>query len=265
MRYFILISFLFLASCATPQTEPQSFYGQIYAPGNVTIDGSGVFNSTAKVKSVEFIREARLAAYLRLMENAIISGYRSVRIDREEVTDFIGYKVTIHGRLYLSDQLGEGIYPISSISRILRGLPIRELNPVAIVAAPLEKKYKAKPKAKRKVKKIKVKTIKKPITKVKSKPVIKTKKKKVVTPEPEPIALPEPSTVPDEVDEDIGVPTIIMAPEDITGSVLKAANDNGDIKIKSTAVFSPSAIAPNAIAIPKALSGTPLGVVIRNK
>lgn len=258
MRYFILISFFFLASCATPQSEPQSFYGQVYAPGNVTIDGSGVFTSTAKVNSGEFIREARMAAYLRLMESAVIAGYKSVSINHEEVTDFIGYKISIRGRLYLFDEPGENIYPISSISRILRGLPLKKLNAVAVIAPKPVKKRKLKPKLKSKskpkptkVKKTKPKKSKKP-------------KKKVVKTQPKPVALPEPTSVADDVIEDIGAPTVIMAPEDITGSVLKSANDNtvlnGDLKIKSA-----TKISPNAIAIPKALTGTPLGVVIRKK
>ena len=257
MRYFILISFFFLASCATPQNEPQSFYGQVYAPGNVTIDGSGVFTSTAKVKSGEFIREARMAAYLRLMESAVIAGYKSVSINHEEVTDFIGYKISIRGRLYLFDEPGENIYPISSISRILRGLSLKKLNAVAVIAPKPVKRRKlkstVKPKLKPKPKPTKVK---------KTKP--KKLKKKVVKAQPKPVALPEPTPVADDVIEDIGAPTVIMAPEDITGSVLKSANDNaalnGDLKIKSA-----TKISPNAIAIPKALTGTPLGVVIRKK
>lgn len=260
MRYFILISFFFLASCATPQNEPQSFYGQVYAPGNVTIDGSGVFTSTAKVKSGEFIREARMAAYLRLMESAVIAGYKSVSINHEEVTDFIGYKISIRGRLYLFDEPGENIYPISSISRILRGLPLKKLNAVAVIAPKPVKRRKlkstVKPKLKSKSKSTKVKKTK---PKTPKKP-----KKKVVKTQPKSVALPEPTPVADEVIEDIGAPTVIMAPEDITGSVLKSANDNaalnGDLKIKSA-----TKISPNAIAIPKALTGTPLGVVIRKK
>lgn len=255
MRYLILISLVLLASCATPQNEPRSFYGQVYAPGDVMLDGSGVFTSTAKVKSSDFIREARMAAYLRLMEKAVMAGYKSVRIYREEVTDFIGYKISIHGQLYLFDEAGENIYPISSINRILRGLPIKELNSVSIVKPEPVKKSKPKFVAKAKINKAK------PTKNISKKVKTKTTKKKIVKVQPQPAALPEPSPV---EDDEIGAPTIIMAPEDITGSVLKAVNDNatlnGDLKIKSTTKFS-----PNAIAIPKALSGTPLGVVIGKK
>lgn len=242
MRYFILISLLFLASCATPQNAPQSYYGKIYAPGKVSIEGSGIFVSTASVKSAEFKSAARKAAYFRLMEKAVIAGYKGVRISREEVSNILGYKISIRGRLYLNSDVGGDIYPISNISRVLKGLPLKKL--VAKIA------IKPNP-----IKKAKLK-----------KRVVVQQLDKIILPKPEP--LPEPnleSYVEPEIETIVeplpeGAPTVIMAPEDITGSVVKAANDN--LTIGSNSKIKPIVTFPSsAITIPKALSGTPLGVV----
>lgn len=250
MRYFIfiIISFLFLASCATPQNEPQSFYGKVYAPGKVSIEGSGVFVSTARVKSAEFSNHARKAAYFRLMENAVVAGYKGVRIHSEEVSNILGYKITIHGRLYLISDDSDNVYPISNISRVLKGLPLKKL--VVKIAIKPKSIKKTKPKKRIVVQQLEKVILPKPTAKPVSEPILES----YVEPEIETIVEPLPE----------GAPTVIMAPVDITGSIVKAANDNttngSNSKIKPTVTFPSS-----AITIPKALSGTPLGVVGQKK
>lgn len=255
MRYLFLVLFIFLASCATPQNEPQSYYGKVYAPGKVSIDGSGVFVSTAGVKAAEHRSIARRAAYSRLMNSAISAGYKSVKIYREEISGSFGYKIAIRGRLFLHVGDNDGIYPIGNISRVLKGLPLKEIKKKPVAKAKYVKKVRS---AKRTAPK---KAVKQNIAVEK----IDVQPEPTLSPAPD-VILPEADVQPIVETEDVpdGAPTIIMAPEDITGSIKKPLNGdtamNSSLKIKQ-AIPNPT----DAITIPKALSGTPLGVIVPKK
>lgn len=245
MRYLFLISFIFLASCATPQNEPQSYYGKVYTPGKVSIEGSGVFASTARVKSSEHRNIARKAAYLRLMETAVVAGYKGVRIYREEIASTIGYKISIRGRLYLHVDGDEGVYPVRNIGRVLQGLPLNE--PIVITEAKTNrvKKYREKVKKRQSVKNVVA--------------VKATPKPEILLPEPDVL---EPVVETDGVSDDIieGAPMVIMAPEDITGSIKKLGSNS--VVLGSQSKSKQEQALPGVITIPKALSGTPLGIIV---
>lgn len=246
MRYLVLVFLSFLVSCATPQSDPRSFYGETYAPGKVVIEGGGAFISTATVKSTEFMVEARKAAYLRLMEQASSGGYQSVEISKEDDANLIGYKISIHGTLFLNARTGKNIFPVASLSRVLNGLSLENEK-----ARPIVKRTRSiEPKARHKTV---VQTVaKRPVVNA---PVVKP----IVVDLPQPTVSSAPSVeiVPE------GAPTVIMAPEDITGSIKKVSAVKLPV-VNSMKIKRMGEPVTDAISIPKALAGTPLGIVIRS-
>lgn len=224
MRTFAILSLFILVSCASPQKNPESYYAGTYAPSYLNIE-NGEFVAYASVVEKDDVKMAEKAAYLRLMKDGKEKGYRYFQVtDAGEVT-LIGTRYTIKGKLYKSNRNGSNIFSLDAISRLLRGLPLKQ-------------EYVA-PKPKKK------------ITKAIS---------KKVAPKPVSVA-PTPVPAPTPVAVDPNGPTIIMAPEDITGSVQRKKihlpkNVNGT---------EPVGHFTQSVDLPNAVSDIPTGVLLRKK
>ncbi len=226
MRFLVLLLAVLLVSCATPKTAPKSFYAGVYAPGHVEILESNEFKSRAVVLDADDIAIARKSAFARLLLEAKAQGYRSFRIVSEKQTKGIGHGYIVRGDLLKSYETGSGYYSIDAIKRLLKDLPLEEPKPVV------------KPKPRKTVAKAAPKPIWRPGS---------------LEPAPQ-------AATPSADDE----PLVIMAPEDITGSV-RAANggtsDSGPaLNPMPTGSAAQHEIRQNSI---RATSGVPTGVVLR--
>lgn len=215
MRYLVLVlSLLFLASCSTPQTAPQSFYAGVYVPGKVEFKEQGAFISSAGVFSKKDLPTAEKAAYARLMLEAKKLGYRYFQVTEEKTTAGLGRTFRLYGVALKSPQYNGRTYTLSSIKNLLRGGSL-----VAIKRPPSKK------------------------------PVVSNRR-----PLPRPDVTAAGSA---EVEEITGEPTVIMAPEDITGSIQTAKRRSDPITVSTATALS--------IELPAAVSGLPQGVRMRRK
>lgn len=237
MRFLILLLAVFLVSCATPKTAPQSYYSGVYAPGNVEISSDGNFISKSAVYSAEDFEIARKAAFARLMLDAKNLGYQYFEIDKESSSKFLGLQFKVTGKVFKQARIAGGIFPIDAIKRLLRDLPL---------AAPQPVYHSPKAGSAKKMSKIPAQT-------------------RVSAP---------PAIAPSKPASGDGDPLVIMAPEDITGSI-KRANSRS-----SSGNFAPanSNTGPSAMIntdtgiaqfeqtvspVPESLSNTPKGVLFR--
>jgi len=220
MRFVILVLAGMLASCATPKTAPQSFYGGVYAPGSVEITETGEFRSRAVVLDEGDGAIARKSAFARLLLKAKEAGYRSFAINSEKQRLLLGMSFQVSGKLYKERRSGAGIYPIDAIKRLLRGLPLNKPKPVK--------------------------------AKVNRSPVKLSPRVSRTTP----------GSGKSEVETDLDEPMVIMAPEDITGSIAANSRKTPEPNTNANAVIPNLGTIYEPRAVPAALSGIPSGVII---
>lgn len=185
MRYFFILVLLVLTGCATPKTAPNSFYGDVYTPGQVSIGEDGTYSSVAGVFDEEEKSFARKAAFARLLLAATDKNYAYFQIDEESESWLFGHRFTVTGKVYQSDTGDKNVYPITDIRRLLQDLPLERPKPVAAVSV-------ARP------------APRKPVS------------------APSPAVEASPPTQQDE-------PLVIMAPEDITGSISNSGTREGAV------------------------------------
>lgn len=243
MRLISILLLLFVVSCASPQKNPDSFYAGKYAPAKLVVENDE-FVVSATVRNKGDLEVARKAAYLKLMKSGQNRGYRYFKVLDTSKTNFIGSRYSIKGKLFKTVQAGKDVYLLSAISRVLQGLPIK-------------KPYVAPKPVVKKPKPVALATpVRRPTPQPRPKPVSAPSPQPAIEPVPTPSTLPTPQpevTLEPVVDPDDG-PTVIMAPEDITGSIgAGPATQNVGTRANS------------AIALPKsnALSNIPTGVLLR--
>lgn len=218
MRALIVLSVAFLVSCASPEKNPEAFYGETYAPSNFVLE-ENEFVASAAVMKVEDLEIAEKAAYLRLMKSAKAKGYRYFKVTDSGDATLIGSRFTVKGQLYKSFRSSPDVFPLDEIEKLLRGAKMQNEAPKPVVVATKEPKV--------------------------------LKKAPVRTPKPAAVAV-EP-----------GGPTVIMAPDDITGTI---GGVQQDIDYDSNAgTPETSNHFTSNIHIPYAVSDIPTGVVIRKK
>ena len=206
------------------------FYEGVYVPGNVEFLGNGKFISKAGVLSDSDVSVARKAAFARFMLSAKNKGYRFFEISAEKTRDGLGKVFNLTGIAYKSRRSGSNVYPIDAVKRLLRGLPLEEPKPV----------YKPKPRKK---------------TKVASKRTVAKKKIRKTRTVPKPVPKPTPQATEE--------PLVIMAPEDITGSVKRTGRQTAPTqKLYSTGTG--AGFETNS-TLPDSVSGLPQGVVLRRR
>jgi hypothetical protein len=225
MRFVILVFAVLLASCATPKTAPQSFYDGVFAPGMVKIKAESHFVSRATVLDEADVMIARKSAFARLLLKAKEEGYRSFSIADEKQAILLGTSFIVKGKLFKSRQTGDGIFRIDAIKRLLEDLPLEEPKPV--VAPKLRKTVERKVSSRQ--------------------PTAKPRQRATVT---------EPVTE---------EPLVIMAPEDITGSI-RAGGSSPSVMVSPAPA---NALTPNLGTVyeprpqvPSSLSGVPQGVIL---
>ncbi|MCB1386766.1 MAG: hypothetical protein KDJ80_12605 [Nitratireductor sp.] len=145
IRLLTLFLALLLVACATPKTAPLDFYSGTYAPGQVTIGDDDTYAATGAVFSLKDEPIAWKAAYARLMLRAKEAGYGYFAPGEEQRQVLIGVKVTLNGRLMRSAASTDDVYPIDAIKRMLQGLPVRTLKEIAEAAARKRPAAKAVP------------------------------------------------------------------------------------------------------------------------
>ncbi|MGB7336163.1 MAG: hypothetical protein WBD01_10285 [Salaquimonas sp.] len=224
MRFIIVLLSLLLVSCATPKTEPQSFYSGVYVPGKVEISSNGSFTSTASVISGDNLPTARKAAYARFLLAAKNKGYKYFELGAEKTTTTIGRTFKLTGRALNSKNYNGRTYRVSDIKDLLKGGKL-----TAIKRPPPPKKV---------------------VVAAKPRPAVKN----VIQPIPVSVPVSQPVSVPEvtPVDE----PTVIMAPTDITGSISKSRANVQTREALSTSTFM-------EIDVPNAVADLPQGVLLR--
>jgi hypothetical protein len=143
MRFTLFLLALFLASCATPKTVPQSYYSGTFLPGSVSIGEQGEFVSTAGTFDENEISTARKAAFSRLMSSAKNGGYNYFQIDSENTTKVIGHRFTVRGILYKSRQGNDNVFPVAAIERLLNGQTLVAPKPVYRAPKPAMQQVRA--------------------------------------------------------------------------------------------------------------------------
>lgn len=208
MRILVVLLTILLVSCATPKTQPNSFYSGVYVPGNVVIENGGAYRSTASVFAKKDVAVARKAAYARLLLEAKAAGYAYFTIADVDRRSVIGTRITIAGKLFRKAASDAAVYPIDAIKRLLKGLPIRTLKEIAAerrrkqAAEAARKRAAAKKQAARRQSAKRASTAAAPLP---------------TSHHPGTVS---PSARTPQTEE--GGPIIIMAPQDITGSIGKA-------------------------------------------
>lgn len=219
MRILVLLFAVLLVSCASPKTAPKSFYGGVYAPGTVTLEGQD-FVSRAGVLDDADQDIARKAAFARFMLEAKEAGYRSFSISEEKFSQVLGTSFTVRGNVYREARAGNGIYRLDAIKRLLRDLPLAQPKP-------------------------------------KPKPVARPSKR-IAQQTP---ATPVPAPAPEPATED---PLVIMAPEDITGSIRRAnVSPQASAPVREGMGDLSPLSGDSDFIRPGAVSNLPMGVVLR--
>lgn len=131
MRFILLVLVLGLASCATPKTAPNSFTEGVYTPGKPVVENDGRFVSQAAVHSEDDIALARKAAWMRLMALAEAEGYGWFAMRGETVDKLLLHRVTVSGQLFTGKPEGRQSWPVAQMRRLSQGLPPIEERPVA--------------------------------------------------------------------------------------------------------------------------------------
>jgi hypothetical protein len=224
MRFFILLLSVFLVSCATPKTQPQAFYGKVYTPGVAEIASDGSFASYVSVIADEDAQTGRKAAYARLMLEAKSRGYTYFRVTDESTVKVLGTKITVKGSLYKRRPDGADVYPVDAIKRLLKDQPLAE--PVRTVSRTES-------------------SVRKPANgqTLASTPIVQA-----------PVVQEQVVSEPVIADE----PLVIMAPEDITGSVKRTS-------LPANNPY-PTGTGSNLnMSTPSALTGIPTGVMVISK
>jgi len=257
MRIVVILLAVLLVSCATPKTEPNSFYSGVYVPGNVVIESSGAYRSTASVFAKKDAAVARKAAYARLLLEAKEAGYAYFSVADEDRETVIGMRYTIAGNLFTTAASDAAVYPIDAIKRLLKDLPIRTLREIAA-----ERRRKEAAEAARKRAAAQAVARKQANS---TGPVHRTSAGgQVPAAASSAPATPQPDATPAAPAEE-GGPVIIMAPQDITGSIRKAANDNrvpaagagaGASAVQPEPGYDPS-------GRPQSVTGIPAGVYLQ--
>lgn len=248
MRIVVILLAVLLVSCATPKSEPNSFYSGVYVPGNVLIENGGAYRSTASVFAKKDTGIARKAAFARLLLEAKEAGYAYFSIADEDQQAIIGTRYTIAGKLFRKAASDAAVYPIDAIKRLLKGLPIRTLKEIAAERRRKEAAEAARQRAA-----------------AKKRAAARTQ---AGTSQPAPAATaPRSGTTAAEPVEE-GGPVIIMAPQDITGSIRKA--NGGRVPAGGTAAGSaansaivPPAAGDAAAGRPQSVIGIPAGVYLQ--
>jgi len=130
MRFIIVLLSLFLVSCATPKVAPNAYYSGTFLPGTASIGDDGLFVSSASTFDEDAVSLARKAAFSRLLKAAEDGGYSYFSIDSEKTGKVLGHRFTVRGSLYKTAQAGEGVFPVSAIKRLLKGLTLVAPKPV---------------------------------------------------------------------------------------------------------------------------------------
>ena len=248
MRIVVILLTVLLVSCATPKSEPNSFYSGVYVPGNVLIEDGGAYRSTASVFAKKDAGIARKAAFARLLLEAKEAGYAYFSIADEDQQAVIGTRHTIAGKLFREAASDAAVYPIDAIKRLLKGLPIRTLQEVAAERRRQEAAKAARQRAAAK------------------KQAAARTRPGAGQPSPAATAPRSDTTAAEPAEE--GGPVIIMAPQDITGSIRKA--DGGQVPVNRPAAGSsanPASMLPaagnDAAGRPQSLIGIPTGVYLQ--
>lgn len=130
MRFILVAAMLVMASCATPRTAPEVQVEGVYLLGNPVIAEDGTFASRASVHDFGDLDKARKAAWMRMLSAAQTAGYSHFTIGAEETGRILLYRLTITGKLYRNAASGGNVYPVAAMERLARGLPAEEPKPV---------------------------------------------------------------------------------------------------------------------------------------
>lgn len=222
---------VFLASCVSQKSAPQAYYSGVYVPGKVEFGSRGSFTSTAGVFSQDNVAVARKAAYARFMLEAKKRGYRYFEISGEKTTSGFGKRYTLSGRAHKSPVYNGRTYRVDGVKQVLNG------GKLVAIKHPPAQKPKVKPKPR-----------KRPVNKA-------AEVKPSAAPAAKPAAAANPVSSPEVSPAE--EPTVIMAPEDITGSIRRNAVQGGVVQ-GSTGTGS-------IMTTPPAVSDLPRGVLLRRK
>ena len=248
MRILVLLLTVVLVSCATPKTEPNSFYSGVYVPGEVVIESGGTYRSSASVFAKKDAVIARKAAYARLLLKAKEAGYAYFSVAAEDQKAVIGTRFTIAGKLFRKVASDAAVYPVDAIKRLLQDLPIRTLKEIAE-----DRRRKLAAEAARK----QAAAQKQPARQSAVRRANSVRPASSAAPQAEPVPA---STVPEQE----GGPVIIMAPQDITGSIRKPAGERVPAsRPAANAGATQPAIRYDTAGRPQGVSGIPAGVYLQ--